>query len=1656
MYLNTNLRCLFACLFIAGLTSNILVAQVWFPTNGPDGGTIEGFALHPADSSIMYAVGRRDGILVTEDYGASWRVLPFGIEVWENLRNVAVSNPDSIIILCSSNNDLIKSSDGGLSWKTLENGFNWDNKYHHVLEADPDNPAVFYTAGGSHNYWEVPPTVYMTDDFGETWNDIGTGLSLPVGVFINNLEALGNGKVIIGVNDEIQTNWGLGKVFLTENYGSSWTEVDYNLSDNRYIWSIHACHYDRDHIWITESPGPDQPWLEQPELYHSPDGGASWQTHTYNYWELQAVGSSEEGSRIYFTNGGELFVSNNNGASLEQIPFPDDLINVGINRLYVQINNPSKIFVTMHGEGLIFSPDEGQSWEAKNKGLSSTYISHIAVHPTNSGKVYAVSQRGAGIFRSSDYGNTWERLPWQNINLWPDELVIDPVDPANLWYVGDAPSISVSSDGGEHWNQIHNTWMEGSLTFSSIMAMDQPHDEKNLYVANRGFGIFKGYRDNDETGGYFWWRFRDNSGVDYTRTIETDPRNDQIVYAGYACKPFEDTAYIRASYDDGENWSTIHTTPGSRVISCIEVDPTIEDRVLAASAGEQGIIWESENNGMTWSNLNPRFNFTFVHAFAGQDMTAYAATRGGGVFRTTDAGSSWEKLPGEECTFASSLATGITGPEEIYMGSEISPVLHKSSDGGLTWDTLFNGGIAYSTILDVIPDDYMPGDVYISMKSSGSTGTQGDLVRVHADGSPEVLTNGLPRAPLKIIVSAWDSLTLYAVLLESGIFRSDDGGWSWSDISSVPSGLPGSGFNNLYEDPWDPSSLYAIGGSDMIYATGQSSGMDPDEKYGVYRSLDGGDNWENLNKGELGSASGSVNSLSFYQSDSLIYLYAATDRGIYFMESNGNSWTRDPDLPYESLNGLIIRGDTVYAFTQGAGVYNGNISGDFSISWDQSSGFRNEVLDAIIVRHPSDTTILYMASYPGGIFQSDDKGLSWHSKNFGLPGFSFSATTDSRLFSWDIYPPNPATMYLGVKGLGVYRSDNGGDTWHSVSGFWDELAGAEITSIVSGRTDPDLVYAGTRNGLYRSENGGITWSEHNPGTNGIGINSLAMTPAGTLYAGTAGYGLYSLEEGAWKFHAGTDIWGGGWPQWNWRPYLQNTSLLIHPADNQRILLGTFPQGIYVTEDGGITWKESNTGYGNSGTFSLVSHPEDPEVIFAGTSDGIRVSRDFGRTWSNEDTGWPEEQWVLSIDFDPRNPDVMYACSQNGQNYGNGEWNFRGTVMKSSDGGSSWVSITNGINTDQPFYKIICDGISNDVVYLVSNYEGIYRSVDGGNNWTEFNSGLGERWPGRNQDNATDPMALSPDNAVLYYGTAGAGVYRTLFVPILSVQELEAVKTGNHIRLDWYFTDVADNFSSFNLYRNDTVISDLSGASYQVKILDPGARSFIDTTVTQEGVYYYAVAVENSDGYETEDYPTVGPVGVLLNNHAPELMKDLLNLYVRAGEFFDYTIPKGSFIDPDQDELVYTVVELGTSSLPGWLQFDMETMSFSGTPGLGDVGAYDILVTVTDPVEASVSDIFTIFVRTDITGMDPDREVLRQPYPNPAGSFFILDGVSLEDKPVVVLYDLMARKVISSEDFSVSDGQRGVLIDVSGIKNGMYLVVVKSKTCQFSKRIIVQH
>ena len=315
-------------------------------------------------------------------------------------------------------------------------------------------------------------------------------------------------------------------------------------------------------------------------------------------------------------------------------------------------------------------------------------------------------------------------------------------------------------------------------------------------------------------------------------------------------------------------------------------------------------------------------------------------------------------------------------------------------------------------------------------------------------------------------------------------------------------------------------------------------------------------------------------------------------------------------------------------------------------------------------------------------------------------------------------PTNAAILYAGTD-RGVYRSDDAGASWRGASAG---LPAYRVQTIAIDPTSPSTLYAGTLTpdgvqsvGIFKSTDGGASWVDINLGLfdplTGIGpldIWGLAIDPKNhnTILAGSRFSEIFKSVDGgqSWQYKT----FGG------YSVYLETSAFRFDPGNSSNVLAAS-TLGLLRSTDGGDTWN----GYGNVGDafFTLVADPASATTLYAGNvnGSGIFKSTDGGAHWTTINKGLPANQGatgalplVLGIAPDPAHPATLYAGT-----YGNG-------IYRSTDGGSNWSSAGSGMRTT--YVSALAFEASATLVAATFG-GGVYRSEDGGDTWSPSSAGL---------------------------------------------------------------------------------------------------------------------------------------------------------------------------------------------------------------------------------------------------------------------------------------------------------------------------------------------
>jgi photosystem II stability/assembly factor-like uncharacterized protein len=564
--------------------------------------------------------------------------------------------------------------------------------------------------------------------------------------------------------------------------------------------------------------------------------------------------------------------------------------------------------------------------------------------------------------------------------------------------------------------------------------------------------------------------------------------------------------------------------------------------------------------------------------------------------------------------------------------------------------------------------------------------------------------NGITsKSVTSLAIDPINSQTVYAGT-EGGFFKSTDGGSSWSASNS---GTTDSGIESLAIDPTNVQTIYL----------GTTGGR-------VFKSVNGGASWTPSNTGLI--ANKPVWSLAVDSKNGL-RVFAGTDAGIFQSSNGGASWTTAnsamTNIRVQSLAIAHSNSQTVYAGTLNLGAVGKGAfkTTDGGVSWTAiNTGMTNGYVFSIAI-DPNNNQTIYAGTGGGGVFKSTNAGASWTAVNSGLTNGSAATVA--------IDPNDSGTLYSGTPG-GVFKSANSGASWAATS---SDMTSSRILALAVDPSNSQNVYAGSYNGgFFMTGNGGVQWTPISSSVITTDVWSLAVDPGNgrIIYAGTGGNGLVKSTDG-----------GVSWATVNngmTFPYV--SSIVIAPANSQAVYAGTNGGGLFKSTDGGSSWSAINSGLTNLAVQTVALDPGDPLTMYAGTNGGgLFKSINGGSSWTAANSGLTNLV-VQSVAIDPSNGQSVYAATLSG-------------VFKSSNRGASWISINSGITGS--YTRILAVDPSNSQTVYLGTTGGLFKTTDAGASWAAVGGSI----------SGTDVLTLAvaaTNSQTVYAGTNGNGGYKTLF------------------------------------------------------------------------------------------------------------------------------------------------------------------------------------------------------------------------------------------------------------------------------------------------------
>ena len=648
----------------------------------------------------------------------------------------------------------------------------------------------------------------------------------------------------------------------------------------------------------------------------------------------------------------------------------------------------------------------------------------------------------------------------------------------------------------------------------------------------------------------------------------------------------------------------------------------------------------------------------------------------------------------------STTATGITGDDQVYYMGTTGGGVWKTEDAGLSWRNISDGYFKTGSVGAVSVSESDNNIVVVGMGESPVRGvmtSSGDGVYKSTDAGDTWEHIGLDGtkhiSQVRIHPSDPDIMYVsaqgspYASTEERGVYRTLDGGKNWERVLFVDSS---SGANDLAIDYTNPRVLYASFWDHQRLPWYVRSGG---KGSGIWKSVDGGDTWKKLTEGLPSTVMGKIGVTVSRANPKLVYaIIESDDGGLYRSDDGGNSWR-------------LINDDRVLR----------------ARSWYYMH----------IYADPSDENIVYVLNAP--MMRSIDGGKTF--TNIPVPH-------GDNHYLW-INPSNSEVMINSNDG-GANISFNSGRSWSTQK----NQPTAQFYRVNVDNRFPYWVYGGQQDNssvAIKSStfSNGISWKDWIAGVGGCETAYVAFDPDNPIlmYAGCY-QGIineYNLELDNTKDIMAYPSMGLGEPsdeqryRFNW-----NAPILVSMHDPNVIFHAA--NKLLKTRDRGISWEEispdltrnkrENMGPGggpitNEGAGGEVYHtiyyvaesPHSKDVIYAGADDGLlHITTDGGESWSDISPDM-QEGMINAIEVSPHNPATVYIAF-NRYKFDD----FRPYVLKSTDYGKSWKVYSEGIE-ENSFVRVVREDNEVEGLLYAGTERGVYMSSDGGETWVKWQRNL---------------------------------------------------------------------------------------------------------------------------------------------------------------------------------------------------------------------------------------------------------------------------------------------------------------------------------------------
>jgi photosystem II stability/assembly factor-like uncharacterized protein len=635
-----------------------------------------------------------------------------------------------------------------------------------------------------------------------------------------------------------------------------------------------------------------------------------------------------------------------------------------------------------------------------------------------------------------------------------------------------------------------------------------------------------------------------------TKSVAINPLDPNTVYVGTASGGL----WRSRTGGLGGDWQQVKLGYPALGISAIAINP-VDTNIMYLGTGEV---------------------YNYSKAVGGLVLRTTRGSYGIGILKTTDGGSTWTKSLDwtyDQQQGVQMIRLNPLNPNTIWAAT--TEGIYKSSDAGASWENLFGLQMANDLVIHLTDTN--------SIMVTGGNFTP-SYVLVTTDGGSEWNISPMPTYTGKILLAIYPlhPNVVYASAADSttgvgGFFRTTNFGTTWTKLRNYSANNSFMGVQGWYSHyvavyPTDSSIIIhnAVGrskstnGGQYFYtvSTGYSDNhgyaihpTNPDIVYavnddGVYRSTDFGDSYTNIG---FGLQTGQVyNGFSCSTSDSLVALLQTQDHIPGYLYLGSNIWlsSANDEAGWTAID--PTNDNNMYAINRFGGyiLKSTDRGSSFNYKWNFTG---TGAWNSPVVISPSDANTIYFADTK--VYKSTDGAEYWSLMNSGAnldnnPALSLamSATNSDTVYvgtapiatlahifrtvnggtSWTnitgslpnrypidlaVDPTNSRVVYAAFGGFGsghLFRTSDAGATWADISG---PLPDAPATAVVVDPLHPEVIYAGNDLGVYVSTNSGTTWASFSSGLpDAVIVADLAISPSNrTLRVATHGNGVWERK-----------------------------------------------------------------------------------------------------------------------------------------------------------------------------------------------------------------------------------------------------------------------------------------------------------------------------------------------------------------------------------------------------------------------------------------------------------------------------------------------------------------------------------------------------------------